>query len=135
VRMPAQPLLQKKSCFIEAIMSYVKPGRVDSPRNSWRLGKVLYDGGENDWAAAEGQWDRDGRWEAVVALRCNCSSTNSKIGNPQSRGLPTWVVVPDEPAGAVRSAFASKKSNRRASRETSPKRLCAHGDIRCRASL
>ena len=100
-------------------MSYVKPENVDSPRASWRLGKVLYDSGENGWSAAEGQWDksdRGGRWEDVVALRWNGNS-DSEIGNPQSRGLATWFVVPDELADAVRAAVETVKgAGRRARR-------------------
>jgi hypothetical protein len=93
-------------------MSYVKPEKVDSPRASWRLGSVLYDAGENGWAAAEGQWDKGGRWEDVVALRWNGNS-DSEIGNPQSRGLATWFIVPDELGDVVRAAVEDLKGSRR----------------------
>lgn len=38
-----------------------------------------------------------GRWdgEPVLAMRWNGTDDNA-IGNPQSRGLPTWFIVPSE---------------------------------------
>lgn len=80
-------------------MAYTKPENVDSPRSRWRLRKVLYDSGEDGWSAAEGQWERDGFWNEVLAIRWNGSTPP---GNPQSRGLPTWFIVPDHLAEAVR---------------------------------
>ena len=34
----------------EVLMSYVKPTAVQSPKNKWRLARVLHDGGEGEWA-------------------------------------------------------------------------------------
>lgn len=86
-------------------MNYVKPQDVDSPRSRWRLRRVLFDGGERSWSAAEGQWDNDGLWNEVLAIRWN-GSGGAEIGNPQSRGLATWFIVPDELEGAFREAIA-----------------------------
>ena len=58
------------------------------------------------WSAAEGQWEDDGVWNDVLAIRWNGSS-DAEIGNPQSRGCATWFIVPDELENAIRAAIAS----------------------------
>lgn len=85
-------------------MSYVKPEDVDSPRNRWRLRRVLHDGGEGGWSAAEGQWEHEGLWGEVLAIRWN-GSEGAEIGNPQSRGLATWFIVPEELESPIREAI------------------------------
>ena len=86
-------------------MSYVRPQNVDSPKNRWRLRQVLHDGGEGGWSAAEGQWDNGGLWRDVLAVRWN-GSEGAEIGNPQSRGVATWFIVPDELETVLRQAIA-----------------------------
>lgn len=85
-------------------MHYVKPEDVRSPKNRWRLRKVVRDGGEGGWSAAEGQWDNDGLWSDVLAIRWN-GSAGAEIGNPQSRGLATWFIVPEELEDVIRQAI------------------------------
>ena len=90
-------------------MNHTDPRDVDSPRSHWRLCKVLYDGGANDgknpgWSAAEGQWDDDGYWRSVLALRWN-GTEEKRLGNPQSSARPTWFIVPNELAASVREAI------------------------------
>ena len=85
-------------------MSYVKPQDVSSPRNRWWLRRVLHDGGEGSWSAADGQWDNEGLWSDVLAVRWNGSS-GPGIGNPQSRGLATWFIVPNELEHPVRESI------------------------------
>lgn len=70
---------------------YVIPVEVVSPKRQWTLVSVLYDGGEGSAAVAMGMWDGN----PVLAMRWNGDEGNP-IGNPQSRGLPTWFIVPDE---------------------------------------
>ena len=82
----------------------MRPQDVDSPKRRWRLHTVLYDGGEGSWAAAEGQWDHDGRWEDVLAIRWN-GKDNDELGNPQSRGRATWFIVPKELEPAIRAVI------------------------------
>ena len=86
-------------------MSYVKPQDVHSPKSRWRLRRVLFDSGEGGWSAAEGQWDNDGLWSEVLAIRWN-GSGGTEIGNPQSRGLATWLIVPEELKETIREAIA-----------------------------
>lgn len=70
---------------------YVIPAEVTSPKRQWTLVKVLHDFGEGRAAVAMGLWDE----KQVLAMRWNGNDENP-IGNPQSRGLPTWFIVPDE---------------------------------------
>ena len=91
---------------MEHRISYVKAQDDNSPRNRWRLHRVLHDGGEGGWSAAEGQWDNEGLWREVLAVRWNGSS-GCEIGNPQSRGLPTWFILPDEMEQMVRESIGT----------------------------
>ncbi len=80
-------------------MSYVDPKTVISPKNRVGFVKVLHDAGPGAWAAA--LLDYDGH--EVIALRWNGGDGDeSGIGNPQSRGRPTWFVVPDPLMDIVR---------------------------------
>ena len=87
-------------------MSYIKPENVISPKNRWRLRCVLHDGGEGRWSVAEGQWENDCFWGEVLAIRWN-GSAEAEIGNPQSRGLATWFIVPEELEQPIRDSLAS----------------------------
>lgn len=77
-------------------MVYVDPKTVDSPRANWKLIEVLRNGdingrGDNDAALAIGEWDG----ERVFAVRWNGTNKEARgVGSPQSRGLPTWFIVP-----------------------------------------
>mgnify|MGYP001418855056 CR=1 FL=1 len=76
-------------------MSYITPELVTSPKAKVSELHVIYDGGEGNWALAEMKWDE----KKVMALRWNGGSEDPRfpgIGNPQSRGVPTWFVLPDE---------------------------------------
>ena len=85
-------------------MKYIEPDDVTSPKNHWRLHRILYDKGGGQWAAAEGQWDSDGRWRDVLALRWN-GHEGAVLGNPQSSARPTWFIVPEELEASVREAI------------------------------
>ncbi len=73
---------------------YITPDQVTSPRRSWRLIRVLEDGDKPDSygnrvAISIGTWDEE------VALGMRWNGTEDKpIGTPQSRGLPTWFIIP-----------------------------------------
>ena len=88
---------------------YVQAKDVTSPKLHWRLHRVLHDGGEGDWSAAEGQWENDGIWEDRLAIRWN-GTTDAKTGNPQSRGLATWFIVPKELAASLHAGIEAIKS-------------------------
>jgi hypothetical protein len=69
-------------------MAYIKPAEVISPKAHWSLIDVLLDRGEGDCAYALGMWDGERR----IGFRWNGTSEN-ELGNPQSRGLPTWTML------------------------------------------
>lgn len=77
--------------------TYVRPSDVRSPKRNWSLVHVLFDGGEDapknpsPNSLAVGLWDG----KPVLAMRWNGGKENP-LGNPQSRGLPTWFIVPEQ---------------------------------------
>lgn len=81
--------------------NYIKPGDVHAPKRHWSLVQVLFDGGEDGSRNSRGNHSPSslaiGRWDnkPVLAMRWNGNKQNP-LGNPQSRGLPTWFVVPEE---------------------------------------
>jgi hypothetical protein len=79
-------------------MPYVDPRTVDSPKNKLSTVEVIYDTGPktHSWAVARLRWEGD----HVVGIRWNGEPKNG-IGSPQSRGLPTWFIVPHELQDAV----------------------------------
>lgn len=79
-------------------MAYVEPESVVAPRNRVGAVTVLYNTGPDGWSAALLDWD--GR--EALAFRWNGSNDETGIGNPQSRGRPTWFIVPDELAPFIR---------------------------------
>jgi hypothetical protein len=85
-------------------MPYIKPEAVDSPRAKWSLMKVLVPGKPGHIAVALGKWEDD----PVIALRWN-GSDDSPVGNPQSRGLPTWFILESPYAEAVIGALPSEQ--------------------------
>ena len=70
--------------------TYTPPTQCHSPRKYWTLLKVLEDRGANQTSLAIGRWND----KPCLAIRWN-GSDSDPIGNPQSRGLPTWFVLPD----------------------------------------
>lgn len=76
---------------------HISASEVISPKAHWGLIDILDDRGSEDVAIALGKWDQ----QPVLAMRWNGSAEN-QIGNPQSRGLPTWFVLP---AGEISEAI------------------------------
>jgi hypothetical protein len=73
------------------VMSYIKAAEVLSPKAHWSLIDVLLDRGKGDCAYALGIWDGERR----IGFRWNGTDVN-ELGNPQSRGLPTWTMLDPE---------------------------------------
>ena len=71
-----------------------------SPKRFWSLLSVLRDDGEGGSALALGRW----AFKPVLAIRWNGVKDNP-LGNPQSRGLPTWFIVPEPYADAILSTL------------------------------
>lgn len=76
---------------------YPLPDDVDSPRQHWTLIRVLFRGDQNEpeshdpysYSVAVGMWDG----KPCLAVRWNANE-GLKAGSPQSRGLPTWFIIP-----------------------------------------
>ena len=71
--------------------TYIKPVEVQAPKRFWSLIHVIFDGGADGSSLAIGYWEK----KPVLAMRWNGTDKNP-LGNPQSRGLPTWFIVPDQ---------------------------------------
>ncbi|MEI7638242.1 MAG: hypothetical protein WCJ37_13120 [Syntrophus sp. (in: bacteria)] len=90
-------------------MSYIKPDMVLSPKKLVSNIRVLFDSGEEGWSAVELEWDG----EPAIGLRWNGGSNADRpLGNPQSRGVPTWFIVPDEIAKFVKANFVKKEESK-----------------------
>jgi hypothetical protein len=98
-------IIIRKSTTYDEIVHYgeskmtqhVDPKTVLSPKASVRDLKVVFDGGLWDdakpdwsgWSVATMLWDGD----FAVGVRWN-GRLGEGVGNPQSRGLPTWFILP-----------------------------------------
>jgi hypothetical protein len=88
-------------------MGYIKPLEVISPKALWQLHEVLIDHGAGSGAYALGLWDDRPR----IGFRWNGDDAN-RIGNPQSRGLPTWTMLHPELHEAVIQLLPPEKQDR-----------------------
>ncbi len=73
---------------------YITPDKVVSPKRIWSLTHVVEDGVKPDSygqrvAICIGKWDN----QPTLGMRWN-GTKEKPIGTPQSRGLPTWFVIP-----------------------------------------
>ncbi len=80
-------------------MSYIDPQTVLSPRSRVGAVDILYNSGPGGWSVARLEYDGV---EDRIGIRWNGSKDSAGIGNPQSRGKPTWFVVPEEISALVR---------------------------------
>src|ERR1700730_5752795 len=83
---------------------YIQPGQVSSPKRHWKLLTVLDAGTEGSGSVALGRWDEN----PVLAMRWN-GNVKNPIGNPQSRGLATWFIIPDEYMEPLLETFSQDK--------------------------
>ncbi|SRR5579859_169680 len=81
----------------ESAPQHTVPETVLSPKGAVANLHILQNTGEGGWALASMQWEgRDS-----LGIRWNGTPENP-IGNPQSRGIPTWFILPDEVAAKLR---------------------------------
>jgi hypothetical protein len=80
-------------------MGYIDPRTVLSPKNSVSDVEIIFNTGptSNSWSVARLRWDG----EPAVGIRWNGGEEGGTKGNPQSRGNPTWFIVPVELAERV----------------------------------
>ena len=85
--------------------AYIDPNKVISPRRHWTLLMVLDPGSAEDLALCVGRWDN----APCLGMRWNGSEENP-LGNPQSRGIPTWFIIPaGNYANAIIESLAPEK--------------------------
>ena len=81
-------------------MTYTPPETVVSPKASVSDLRVLLNTGEGGYSLAAMRWDG----AEALGVRWNGSPDNL-LGNPQSRGIPTWYILPDEIAAPLRARY------------------------------
>lgn len=81
---------------------FPEPEDVVAPKLHWSLIKVLHKGSPEEHSIAVGKWDND----PCLAIRWNACEWRP-VGNPQSRGLPTWFILPDDLVDAVLGTLPS----------------------------
>jgi hypothetical protein len=91
-------------------MAYIDPATVTTPKNRVGSVHVIFNGGPSRWSVA--LVDFDG--EPCVGFRWNGSESEPGIGNPQSRGKPTWEILPPELADAVLERIESLQDSQHA---------------------
>jgi hypothetical protein len=87
-------------------MSYIEPKNVHSPKARWKLIRVLKAGQAGECAYALGEWDG----ARCIGFRWNGEKDNP-IGNPQSRGLPTWTILDEESYEPLLSLLPNDEKN------------------------
>ncbi len=94
-------------------MPYIDPADVRAPRKNWTLLTVEFSTGRGDgtqpgWSVATGLWDD----HPATGVRWNGQDDETGAGNPQSRGHPTWFILPDELVEPVMAKVAKLKEER-----------------------
>lgn len=78
---------------------YVPAGQVLSPKGLVKNLTVVWDGGEWKKGTNEGPWAGWSlvrlEWDGADAVGFRWNGGAESVGNPHSRGLPTWSVMPD----------------------------------------
>ena len=92
-------------------MTYTDPSTVYTPKGRITDLKVLHDGGQDSWSLATMKWDG----AEVIGMRWNGGMNNGKptVGNPQSRGKPTWFVLPSEVGDAIKKMLDIPMSSKK----------------------
>ena len=76
-------------------MAYVNPETVLSPKNRVKsIREVVYNGGPGKWSVALLEYGKAGK--LCIGFRWNGDEGERGLGHPQSRGKPTWEILPPE---------------------------------------
>lgn len=96
-------------------MIYPNPESVISPKGAVKDVRVVYDTGVGGWSMAKLLWND----KEALGIRWNGNADNT-LGNPQSRGIPTWFILPEDVANLVHRQIAAD--------EFRPESLPSEGD-------
>jgi len=86
------------------VMGYVNPAEVKSPKWAVKSIRVLEDLGEERYSIARLKYDGN----EVLACRWNGNGVDEPHGHPNSRGKPTWFILPETIARDVLSGVVSR---------------------------
>ena len=86
-------------------MAYIDPSMVLSPKGRVEDLVVLHDDGEHSFSVARMTWDKH---PGAIGVRWN-GGEGEGVGNPQSRGVATWFILPEPIAALVEANPKSLK--------------------------
>jgi len=89
-------------------MSYTDPSQVLSPKTLVRNVRVIENEGEGSYSIAKIIYDE----REVLACRWN-GGDQEPSGHPNSRGIPTWFVIPDRMKNDILKGVFSRAKNER----------------------
>ena len=87
-------------------MAYIDPKIVLSPKGRVENLSVIFDGGEHSYSVARMDWDKN----PALGVRWN-GGDKEGLGNPQSRGIATWFILPKDIADLVEVNPTALKGN------------------------
>ncbi len=102
-------------------MAYIDPQTVLSPRNRVGSVQVIYNGGPGSWSVARIDYDGEER----LGFRWNGSKDEPGIGTPQSRGKPTWEILPMDLAEVVQERVEQLQDSRYAELRSAYREMAA----------
>jgi len=91
-------------------MAYIDPKMVKSPKGRVAQLEVLKDFGEGKYSVAKMLWDG----KPAVGVRWNGGDSGDMfegLGNPQSRGIATWFIMPGSIADIVMAGLDKLEPN------------------------
>jgi hypothetical protein len=91
-------------------MAYIDPNLVLSPKGRVENLRVIHDGKDGSFSVAEMDWDGN----PAVGVRWNGGNEGkfTGLGNPQSRGIATWFILPDPIADLVKKNLPVLKTSK-----------------------
>ena len=88
---------------------YIRPEDVLSPRDKVKNLEILIKNDKEDYSIALLEYDGT----ECVGVRWNTTNEEKdNIGTPQSRGIPTWFILPKEVAKVYLEKFLEEKEKK-----------------------
>lgn len=87
-------------------MAYIDPEMVLAPKGRVENLDVVFDGGEHSYSVARMNWDKN----PALGVRWN-GGEGEGLGNPQSRGIATWFILPKDIADLVENNLNNLNGN------------------------
>jgi len=90
----------------------MRPEDVDSPREKLSNLTVVHNAAAEGWSVATFMWLHEDGLRRRVGIRRN--GDDGEVGNPQSRGVATWFVLPENLIAAFVEMYAARRERKNA---------------------